>query len=183
MAEKKVSNFEQMLLRSADQALAIARGELEPARITVLDARDVAVAPPPSFTAERVQLLRKNLKLSQPVFADLLNVSVSLVRAWERGAREPEGASQRLLQVAEREGGYLVKRLALLQAPPRAAGSVARREPEATRTKVRDGSFTQMRHSDKSLKTSTSRDMRASTKLKSGSHVFTKRSTVHMKKK
>jgi len=151
MAGKKVSDFEEMLLRSADQALAIARGELEAARVTVLDSRDVAVLPPPTFTAERVQMVRKSMNLSQPVFAELLNVSVSLVRAWERGAREPEGASQRLLQVAEQDGGYIVKQMVLLQAPRRAGASESRREPEATRTKAKSRAMAQMRHSDKAL--------------------------------
>jgi DNA-binding transcriptional regulator YiaG len=108
MARRKLATFEQMLRKSADQAVAIARGELAAARVTVLDSRDVKVAPPPTFTAERVQSVRRSLRLSQPVFAELLNVSVSLVRAWERGAREPDGASQRLLQVTEREGSYIV---------------------------------------------------------------------------
>ena len=103
MAREKVSEFERMLLRSADQAVAIARGEIKPAREYVLDTRDVAVAPPPPFDAERVQRVRDELKLSQPVFAEVLNVSVSLVRAWERGARKPEGAAQRLLQLLEKQ--------------------------------------------------------------------------------
>jgi putative transcriptional regulator len=180
MAEKKVSDFEQMLLRSADQALAIARGELEPARVTVLDVRDVAVAPPPSFKAKRVQKLRKNLQLSQPVFADLLNVSVSLVRAWERGAREPEGASQRLLQVTEREGDYIIERLALLQTPPRAAASQARSESEKSRSKVKTRAMVQTHRPDKRLKTGAPPDRHTTAKLKSVS-VFTKSATVHRK--
>lgn len=116
MAGKKVSDFEQMLLRSAEQAVAIARGEAKPAHeeMRTLDARDVEIAPPPTFDAKRVQLVRKNMNLSQPVFAELLNVSVSLVRAWERGAREPEGASQRLLQVAESKASALVQDVAFL---------------------------------------------------------------------
>jgi hypothetical protein len=31
----------------------------------------------------------------------MLNVSASTVRAWEQGAREPDGPTRRLLQVAE----------------------------------------------------------------------------------
>jgi putative transcriptional regulator len=116
MARRKVSEFEQLLLESADEAVAIARGELAPARreVRTLDSRDVTIAPPPAFGAKRVKLVRKNLRLSQPVFAELLNVSVSLVRAWERGVREPEGASQRLLQVAERKGNVLVQDVAVV---------------------------------------------------------------------
>lgn len=196
MAGKKVSDFEQMLLKSADQAVAIARGELAPARVTVLDARDVEVAPPPSFTPERVQLLRKNLQLSQPVFADLLNVSVSLVRAWERGAREPEGASQRLLQVAESEGDYIVKQLALLQTPPRAAASEGRRDSSVPRREqasaprekrhvlTQASALREKRHVITQAKPMTTKGSEfANQRPIAGSHVFTKRAVVRMKKK
>ena len=103
MARRNDAALERLLLESADQAVAIVRGRLAPARVTVreLTARDVEIAPPPAFDAKRVQRVRKSMKLSQSVFAGVLNVSPSLVRAWERGARYPEGAPQRLLQVAE----------------------------------------------------------------------------------
>lgn len=109
MGRRNDAKLERLLLQSAAQAVAIVRGELAPGRVTVLEltARDVAIAPPPAFDAERVQRVRKSMKLSQTVFADVLNVSPSLVRAWERGARYPEGAPQRLLQVAEEHPTFL----------------------------------------------------------------------------
>ena len=39
--------------------------------------------------------------MSQQVFAELLNASASAVRTWEQGAREPDGPTRRLLEVAE----------------------------------------------------------------------------------
>ena len=109
MARRNTSEFERLLIASADQALAIARGKLAPSKVTVreLTARDVEIAPPPAFDAKRVQRVRKSMKLSQAVFAGVLNVSPSLVRAWERGARHPEGAPQRLLQVAENDPEFM----------------------------------------------------------------------------
>ena len=109
MTRRKTSDFERLLVRSSNQAVAIARGKLPPARVTVreLTARDVVIAPPPKFDAQRVQRVRKSMKLSQSVFAGVLNVSPSLVRAWERGARYPEGAPQRLLQVAENDPAFM----------------------------------------------------------------------------
>ena len=71
--------------------------------------RDLSV-PQPRFTAlrkeivvdsERVRSVRRKLAVSQREFADLLNVSVSAVRAWEQGLRTPDGASARLLEIAE----------------------------------------------------------------------------------
>ncbi|MBK5186794.1 MAG: helix-turn-helix domain-containing protein [Gemmatimonadaceae bacterium] len=109
MARRNDAELERLLLESADQAVAIVRGKLAPARVTVreLTARDIEIAPPPTFDAARVQRLRRSMKLSQAVFAGVLNVSPSLVRAWERGARYPEGAPQRLLQVAENDPAFM----------------------------------------------------------------------------
>jgi putative transcriptional regulator len=109
MARRSDAELERLLLASADEAVAIASGKLAPARVTVreLTARDIDIAPPPEFDAKRVQRVRKKMKLSQAVFAGVLNVSPSLVRAWERGARQPEGAPQRLLEVAEFDPGFI----------------------------------------------------------------------------
>jgi DNA-binding transcriptional regulator YiaG len=109
MARRTNADLERLLLESADQAVAIVRGRLAPSRVTVreITARDVEIAPPPAYDAQRVQRVRKRMKLSQAVFAGVLNVSPSLVRAWERGARYPEGAPQRLLQVAESDPAFI----------------------------------------------------------------------------
>ena len=94
--------YEGMLIESARQAVAIDRGELEPARTTVLTARDTAVSEPPAYDAARIRKIRQKLALSQDLFAGALNVSTATVRAWEQGARIPDGASLRLLEIAAR---------------------------------------------------------------------------------
>jgi putative transcriptional regulator len=66
------------------------------------------VSPPPSYDAERVRRVRAGLNVSQPVFAGMLNVSNSTVQAWEQGVREPDGASLRLLEIAENHPGALL---------------------------------------------------------------------------
>jgi transcriptional regulator with XRE-family HTH domain len=45
--------------------------------------------------------------VSQAIFAQMMGVSASTVRAWEQGKREPEGAARRLLQIAELHPGIL----------------------------------------------------------------------------
>jgi len=53
---------------------------------------------------ERIAQLRKQrFGVSQPVFAALLSVTPSTVRAWEQGQKSPSGAACRLLEVAEFE--------------------------------------------------------------------------------
>ena len=68
-----------------------------------------AFASKPAFSAERIRHVRQRLKVSQRDFADLLNVSVGTVRSWEQGTRTPDGASQRLLQIAEQQPEVLLE--------------------------------------------------------------------------
>jgi len=44
------------------------------------------------------------LELSQPVFAGVLNTSVSTVRSWEQGGKKPSGPSLKLLNLIDRKG-------------------------------------------------------------------------------
>lgn len=62
----------------------------------------VTIEAPPLFNADRVQDIRHRFNVSQRVFAEMLNVSLSTVRAWEQGARTPDGAASRLLSIVER---------------------------------------------------------------------------------
>ena len=73
--------------------------------------------PPPRFSAllaadfdaARIAALRKRFNLTQHEFARLLNVSVGAVRGWEQGSRSPDGASHRLLGIAERDPDVLLR--------------------------------------------------------------------------
>jgi putative transcriptional regulator len=96
-------SFGDALIGALEEAVAFERGELEGVRVDRVEvtARDVKVEPPPTYSAARIRSIRKGLSLSQQVFADMLHASPSAVRAWEQGAREPDGPSRRLLQVAE----------------------------------------------------------------------------------
>lgn len=92
------------LLGSMREAIAIERGEMKPARVTkrVVTAKDAQPAPAPQFSEKAVRSLRARMRLSQPVFAHLLNVSPETVKSWEQGKNYPAGAAARLLQVAEK---------------------------------------------------------------------------------
>ena len=57
---------------------------------------------PPAFSADRVREIRQRFDVSQETFAQLLNVSVATVRAWEEGVWPPNGAATRLLSIADR---------------------------------------------------------------------------------
>jgi len=62
---------------------------------------------PPVYTPARVAAIRtRKAKMSQSVFAKLLNVSVSTVQKWEAPAadKHPSGAAAKLLQIIEQKG-------------------------------------------------------------------------------
>lgn len=62
---------------------------------------------PPAYSPERVVKIRTTVaKMSQAVFASLLNVSVSTVQKWESPTadKHPNGAAAKLLQLVESKG-------------------------------------------------------------------------------
>ena len=73
-----------------------------------LNARSAIVEEPPAYDGDRVRQVRRQLNVSQQVFADLLNVSLGTVRSWEQGLRVPDGAARRLLAIAELYPGIIV---------------------------------------------------------------------------
>ena len=63
--------------------------------------------PPPEYTPDRViAILTSIAKMSQAVFASVLNVSVSTVQKWESPVahKHPCGAAAKLLQLVESKG-------------------------------------------------------------------------------
>lgn len=63
--------------------------------------------PPPVYTAERVAQVRvQRARMSQSVFAEFLNVSVSAVQKWEspESGKHPTGAAAKLIQLIDKRG-------------------------------------------------------------------------------
>lgn len=109
MTTKPKRSFGDLLVESMAQAVAIEKGTLAPARRRRVTLADASVKAPPRYGSARVRRLRERLALSQPVFAKALNVSVGTVRGWEQGARIPDGAARRLLEVAERHPATILE--------------------------------------------------------------------------
>ena len=62
---------------------------------------------PPVYTSDKVVSLRtRQAKMSQSVFASILNVSVSTVQKWESSVsgKHPSGPAAKLLQLIETKG-------------------------------------------------------------------------------
>jgi putative transcriptional regulator len=64
----------------------------------------LCLTPIQSMTAEKIRALRTREKASQAVFAAYLNVTPSLVSKWERGEKNPQGPSLKLLSLVDKDG-------------------------------------------------------------------------------
>ena len=69
------------------------------------------VIPEVKIDAEDIRMLRKKIRMSQSVFAKLLNVNPSSVRQWEQGKRTPSGATKVLLELLKRNPDLLNYRI------------------------------------------------------------------------
>jgi putative transcriptional regulator len=88
---KKSSIFDK-IKSGLDDSIAFSRGELS-LRTTDLP------SPPPAAPPRSIIALRRDLRMSQALFAATLNVSTRTVQSWEQGLRTPSDASLRLLQI------------------------------------------------------------------------------------
>ena len=64
----------------------------------------LCLEPIPNYDAIQVRELKDRYKLSQSVFASLLNTSPSTIKQWEVGDKHPSGLSRKLLNILERKG-------------------------------------------------------------------------------
>lgn len=95
----KTTKMGQSLIAGLREAVQHARGTKK-LRATALEIPE----PAPRWPKERIARLRKGrFHVSQPVFAALLSVTPSTVRAWEQGQKTPSGAASRLLELADFE--------------------------------------------------------------------------------
>ncbi|WP_296581679.1 helix-turn-helix domain-containing protein [Xanthobacter sp.] len=93
-----MSTFGRDLIESANEALAIAKGEAEPARAFVPADIDV-------------KAIRRHLGLSQAAFAARFGFSPGAVRDWEQARKRPDPSTRVLLKVIEREPDAVARAL------------------------------------------------------------------------
>jgi putative transcriptional regulator len=119
MSARRAMTFGARLIASAEEAAQIARGEIEAPRVSRYTAAETDVLPPPEYDPEEIKQIRRRMELSQVVFAAALNVSPETVRAWEQGKREPEGPTQRLLELAQDHPEVFLRKVTLRRRPHR----------------------------------------------------------------
>jgi DNA-binding transcriptional regulator YiaG len=69
----------------------------------------VDVTPVQKISPRAVRAIRNKLRVSQEVFARMLNVPLVTEVSWEKGRRNPSGAALRLLQIASKEPRALLE--------------------------------------------------------------------------
>ena len=111
--KKKTStrmSYGERLIGSLKEAVAIERGDAAPAAVSahVVTARTSSASPAPLYGASEVKRIRTSVKLSQTVFAATLNVSPETVRSWEQGKKQPGGPAARLLELTEKNPGWVL---------------------------------------------------------------------------
>lgn len=87
----------KLLMQSLGEAKKHAKGENVKAKVIKWEIADVS-----TFSNKQVQKIRHKVGVSQPLFAQLLGVSVKTVRSWEQGIATPSGPSCRLLEVFDK---------------------------------------------------------------------------------
>lgn len=101
MASKKEivneGNFEELLLKSANEALEYVRGEKE---LRTHFAK--FIKSPPTYSKSKIKKIRAGLGVSQSVFASIFGVTTSAVQHWEQGLRAMPAPVCRLLSLIEK---------------------------------------------------------------------------------
>ena len=85
----------------------VALGLAEAGAMTKRSSRDfdaLCLTPVERLSPEEIRALRLRENASQAVFALHLNVTTGLVIQWERGEKQPSGASLKLLTLVARKG-------------------------------------------------------------------------------
>ena len=73
-------------------------------QITLREFDRLCLPPVAPLEPEQIKQIREASRVSQAVFARLLNTSVSTVQKWEIGQKRPTGTALKLLHLAQKRG-------------------------------------------------------------------------------
>ena len=73
-------------------------------QITMREFDRMCLPPVPPLEPEQIRQIREASKVSQAVFAAVLNTSVSTVQKWEIGQKRPAGTALKLLHLVQKQG-------------------------------------------------------------------------------
>jgi putative transcriptional regulator len=72
--------------------------------ITMKNYDNLCLPPVKPLSPIQIKAIRLKEKLSQPIFALVLNTSVSTVKQWEQGDKKPSGIALKLLNLIQKKG-------------------------------------------------------------------------------
>ena len=73
-------------------------------RVTLREFDRLCLPPVEPLAPEQIKRLREKARVSQAVFAALLNTSLSTVQKWEVGQKRPTGTALKLLHLVRTKG-------------------------------------------------------------------------------
>jgi putative transcriptional regulator len=97
-------NFEELLLKSAKEAVEYTRGER-----TLVEKLVALIEEPPQYSKKRIKEIRSKLGVSQSTFAKIFGESTSAIQHWEQGNRNMSKAARRLLDLIEKDADTVLE--------------------------------------------------------------------------
>lgn len=73
-------------------------------QVTLREFERLCLPPVEPLTPHQIKHIRESARVSQAVFARLLNTSVSTVQKWEIGQKKPTGTALKLLHLVQKRG-------------------------------------------------------------------------------
>ena len=129
MSQHEEASLFERLRKGLSESIAHSKGELSLVTTEL-------PAPPPRPDPARIVSLRKQYRMSQAVFAAVVNVSVKTVQSWEQGLRRPSDAALRMLQVIRREPDVVERILSSAWHPKQKKAVTRRGREDRPRRKV-----------------------------------------------
>ncbi|MDO8312698.1 MAG: DNA-binding transcriptional regulator [Sideroxyarcus sp.] len=77
-------------------------------QVTLREFDRLCLPPVEALKPEQIKKIREKSRVSQAVFAALLNTSVSTVQKWEIGQKRPTGTALKLLHLVQKRGLEIV---------------------------------------------------------------------------
>ena len=98
-----------MKRKTLSQSLIDAAKELGFPGATMAQLEELDIPAAKDLSARQIRDLRNRVRVSQGVFAALLNVNPSTVQKWEQGKVRPQNAALRLLNIIDSKGIDVLK--------------------------------------------------------------------------
>ena len=83
------------IMQGLNEAIAYNEGNVKARTKTM------SIEPVPDFKAAEIKQIRKELGMTQVLFAEFMGVSTKTVEAWEAGRNMPDGPARRILAMLQ----------------------------------------------------------------------------------